>query len=165
MALIRQSFSSTLQNFLAGSAALPVASGGTGATTAADARTALGLGSLATLSSPVPIANGGTGTTTAALAFAAIVSQAESLGNPGYLKLRNGLIVQWGRGTLGANSTGTITYPTAFSSFSICVAGGGTSSVGTADQVRRYGAATTTGAGITNPDDSSNTYEWLAVGV
>lgn len=60
-------------------AALAVANGGTGATTAKAARTALGLGSLATINSPVPIANGGTGATTA----------------PG------------GRNALGAASTGT----------------------------------------------------------
>lgn len=43
--------------------ALPISSGGTGATTAADARNALGLGNT---TGAVPIANGGTGATTAA---------------------------------------------------------------------------------------------------
>lgn len=42
MALVRSTFSSALQTFLAGTAALPVANGGTGATTASAARTALG---------------------------------------------------------------------------------------------------------------------------
>jgi hypothetical protein len=40
--IVRQTFASALQTFLAGSAALPVANGGTAATTAADARIALG---------------------------------------------------------------------------------------------------------------------------
>lgn len=40
-ALVRSSFASALENFLAGTAALPVANGGTGATTASAARTAL----------------------------------------------------------------------------------------------------------------------------
>jgi hypothetical protein len=41
MALVRNSFASALQNFLAGSAPLPLANGGTGATTAPDALTSL----------------------------------------------------------------------------------------------------------------------------
>lgn len=44
---------------------LSVAHGGTGATTAEAARTALGLGTIATQNSPLPVANGGTGATTA----------------------------------------------------------------------------------------------------
>ena len=48
MAIIRQSFSSTLKNFLAGSVALPVTSGGTGGATAEEARVGLGLGGMAT---------------------------------------------------------------------------------------------------------------------
>ena len=47
---------------------VPVSKGGTGATSAAAARTALGLGALATLGSPLPVANGGTGATTAVAA-------------------------------------------------------------------------------------------------
>lgn len=43
-----------------------------GATTAALARTALGLGTIATINSPVPIANGGTASTTAAGAITAL---------------------------------------------------------------------------------------------
>jgi len=46
MAVIRNSFSSSLQNFLKGAAALPVASGGTAGTTPSEARTALGLDAL-----------------------------------------------------------------------------------------------------------------------
>lgn len=42
MSIVRATFSSALQTFFAGSAALPVANGGTGATTASGALTALG---------------------------------------------------------------------------------------------------------------------------
>lgn len=52
---------------------LALANGGTGATTASAARTALGLGTIATVNSPVPIANGGTGATTANAALNALL--------------------------------------------------------------------------------------------
>ena len=48
---------------------LPIANGGTGATTAAGVRNALGLGNT---TGAVPIANGGTGATTAAAARTAL---------------------------------------------------------------------------------------------
>lgn len=108
VAIIRQSFSSTLQSFLAGSAALPVASGGTGATTAADARTALGLGSAAT-ESTVPVAKGGTGATDAAtartnLGVAAAPSVSGSAGT-GKIALGGGFVLTWRDHTVGSGST------------------------------------------------------------
>src|SRR5919109_3212293 len=54
-----------LQGFLP---IVPLTKGGTGATTAAAARTNLGLGSIATVASPVPVANGSTAATDAATA-------------------------------------------------------------------------------------------------
>ena len=47
------------------SSPLAVVDGGTGATTAANARTNLGLGNLATINSPLPVLNGGTGSVNA----------------------------------------------------------------------------------------------------
>lgn len=75
-----------------GDSVVPVANGGTGATTVAGARNALGLGNT---SGAVPIANGGTGATTVAAARNAL-----GLGNTsGAVPLANG-------GT-GANNAGT----------------------------------------------------------
>jgi len=71
MALIRATFSATLEGFLAGTSALGLSSGGTGATTAADARTNLGLGTAAT-ESTMPVAKGGTGVTTITAASVAL---------------------------------------------------------------------------------------------
>ncbi|ATA23549.1 hypothetical protein AWC36_05195 [Brenneria goodwinii] len=52
----------TVATLSAITATVPVARGGTGATTAAQARANLGLGSIAVLNSPLPKANGGSGT-------------------------------------------------------------------------------------------------------
>ena len=68
------------------SGTLPIDKGGTGATSAADARKALGLGALATLASPLPAANGGTGQTSLQAA-----RNAMGLGNTtGALPVANG---------------------------------------------------------------------------
>ena len=64
MTLLRFKNGNSWQNLV-----MPIANGGTGATTVADARKNLGLGSLATINSPLPIANGGTGATTATQAI------------------------------------------------------------------------------------------------
>lgn len=63
MAVIRSTFASALQTFLAGTAALPIANGGTGGTSASAARTALG--ALADTYRDLPVT-----TQTAAFAFA-----------------------------------------------------------------------------------------------
>ena len=56
---------------------IAVADGGTGASTAAGARTNLGLGTISTVDSPVPIANGGTGETNVADVRKALVVPAQ----------------------------------------------------------------------------------------
>lgn len=165
-AIIRQTFSSTLQNFLAGTSALGISSGGTGATTAADARTNLGLGSAAT-ESTVPVAKGGTGATGQAAAFANIAVLASSLSGNGYLKLANGLILQWGVVTVPANSTAVVTYPTAFSSFSRPIPAAVSINNTDASENTGYitGTATTTGFQVRNAENQAFDQPWFAVGV
>lgn len=63
------------------SSVVPIANGGTGATSAAAARAALGLGALATLGSPLPVANGGTGATSASAARENLQLQLSALYN------------------------------------------------------------------------------------
>ena len=124
------------------SGTLPITRGGTGQTTAAGVRNALGLGNT---TGAVPVANGGTGANTVAAAVKALLGSssigsstkplyydgaalkacADSIGGGGivaqlleqngYVKFANGLILQWG--ALAAND-GIVTwiYPIKFTS-------------------------------------------------
>jgi hypothetical protein len=69
-----------------------------------------------TLTNDLPIAQGGTGASTAAAAFANIAVTASSLATTGYIKLTNGLLLQWGQYTsaTSVDTAATITFPTAF---------------------------------------------------
>ena len=82
---------------------VPVSKGGTGATSAAAARSALGLGALATLGSPLPVANGGTEATTADAAR----NNLGLNGQTGYLKAGRGTISDLSRDTLYNLAPGT----------------------------------------------------------
>ena len=184
MAIIRQTFGSGLLTFLAGSSALPVANGGTGATTAAGIRTAAGLGTMATqnassvaitggtiagLSTALAIASGGTGATTATAArdaIGAIGVSVYSLASPGYIKLTNGLIVQWGVATVTMDNPATVTFPTAFTSFCVPVASATALSGSTTNsQNTGYVSHTLTTMSLWNADDRTVSVPWIAVGV
>jgi hypothetical protein len=143
-----------------------VANGGTGASTAANARTNLGLGALATLST-APIANGGTGATTAATAFDAIVAVASSLGSPGYIQLQNGLYIIWGSAFAAANGSTSVSYPSGvnLTSFSIAVCSGvGELSTTAQDNYVAVSSCSTTGFTIWNANIFTNAF-YIAIGV
>lgn len=105
-AVIRQTFSSTLQNFLSGASALGISSGGTGATTAADARTSLGLGTAATREDSYFL--------TPAQAVAQFTSG--SNGNGWWRRYPDGFTIQGGSLTAAKDVYTTGTYPRTFSS-------------------------------------------------
>lgn len=105
-AAIRNSFSTALEGFLNGTAALPITSGGTGAPDAATARTNLGIPAVQ------PIAQGGTGQVTAAAAvdaLGAVRVLAATLANPGYVKFNlpgvGVFMVAWGHFIAAPGST------------------------------------------------------------
>ena len=121
---------------------LPLNNGGTGATTAANARANLGLGNVA-VENILPITKGGTGATNVAAAVKALLGSsaigsstkplyydgatlkacadsiggggivAQLLGQNGYVKFANGLILQWGYATI---KSVTITFPISYTS-------------------------------------------------
>lgn len=147
---------------------LPLTAGGTGATTASGARTSLGLGSLATLSSvsltsnvtgTLPIANGGTGVTTG--------SFAKSLTTSGYQQLPGGLIMQWGELLVTQDGDSTVTWPIAFTTACLqAVCCHGYSFATTQDAGAAIFNLTTTNATIRNGSNSGgpSTMRWMAFG-
>ena len=93
----------------------------------------------------------------------ALTVTASSLANPGYMHLSNGLKFQWGSGSVGTNTTGTVSYPLSFTTFAIPVASGGTSAPSGEGDVVPY-ATGLSSFSIKNSGNSA-TYFWLAVGV
>jgi hypothetical protein len=94
----------------------------------------------------------------------AVNEAATALASPGRLVLTNGLKLQWGTGTLAANTVGTITYPVAFTTFAIPIVSGGDNNTGREGDVVAYGTSLTQ-AQIKNSSGATGTYFWLAVGV
>lgn len=171
-ALIRQCFSTALEGFLSGASGLPVANGGTGATSAANARTNLGLGTVA-VENTVPVAQGGTGGTTAAAALdgiGAIGVTASSLAAPGYIQFNlpgttSVFMVAFGTFTANANGATNVNYAAAFPNASFPVISGVSEYPNTAAQDNSAGIYTATASGFTAYNSgTSATYWYVAVG-
>jgi hypothetical protein len=123
---------------------LPIADGGTGASTASDARTNLGLGTMATQNATAVAITGGTveatftgnltgnvtgdvsgnaGTVTNGVYTTNFTGSNQSLVANGYQKLPGGLILQWGTYTSTSDDTQTFSFPTSFTTSCLFVVG------------------------------------------
>lgn len=71
--------------------------------------------------------------------------------------------LQAGTGSLGANSTDTITFPQAFATRAFCVVGGGDSDSSREGDITGY-AVSTTAASIKNSSGAAGDYCWIALG-
>jgi hypothetical protein len=74
------------------------------------------------------------------------------------------LLIQGGSGSIGGDSTGTITYGTAYSTAPVVIVSGGPSDTASEGSVHNYGTPGTSSASIINTSGLSNTYTWLALG-
>jgi len=90
---------------------------------------------------------------------------ASSLANPGYITFSNGFKVQWGSGSIAANTTTSITYPSAFASFGVCVVSGGPSSTSAEGDIHVTAASGLSSQSLLNSAGSTGYYSYVAVGV
>jgi hypothetical protein len=82
------------------------------------------------------------------------------------VSLGNGdtLVLKGGTGTLGGDSTATLSYGVTFSSAPVVIVSGGPSDTASEGSVHNYGTPGTTSASIINTSGLTNTYTWLALG-
>ena len=90
-------------------------------------------------------------------------------GSPGFISINVQpgvtLTLQWGTGTIGGNSNGSISFATSFDNFGICVISGGSSDTGREGGVDTVGAAGVSSQAIVNNTQAALTYSYIAVGV
>jgi len=89
----------------------------------------------------------------------------QSLSANGYQKLPGGLIIQWGNVTIGANTTGTITWPISFPTAALqgFVSHGASMSTATDAGCSIYNLTTTTAA-VTNGLNATTTLRYFSIG-
>jgi hypothetical protein len=138
-----------------------IANGGTGATTAASARTNLGLGELAVLNNV-----GTTQITNGAVTFEKLLATdwERSLGTSGMARIAGGLLVQWGRvASLNGGATTTVTFPIAFPSactgVQTCV-----NTSGDINEIVQAYSQSTTQVTLRNSNPGTLAVFWLAYG-
>ena len=75
----------------------------------------------------------------------------------------NTVYVQAGTGSIGANTTGTVSYPQSYGTVGFGIANGGPSNTTKSGDVHGYSFGTT-GISICNSSDQTCTYNWISVG-
>ena len=150
------------------SGTLPIVRGGTGATTAAATRNALGLGNT---TGALPIANGGTGATTAANARTGLgLTNTAVSTSAGQFRIGN-LLIQTGMVTItptpNAPTTVAIRFPQAYHTTPNIQATASTSVPGSSVLGVGASAPTTTGfnAVLTRTNSTATGFRWLAIGM
>lgn len=116
-----------------------------------------------TVNASLTVANVLTVTNSVVFATNSFTMGASSVANPGYTRLPNGLLLQWGNVTVNSTS-GTITFPAAFSAvYSISA----TSAANTQQNMPAITAITTTTATVRNANTSNPATAvayWMAIG-
>lgn len=82
------------------------------------------------------------------------------------LTLGNGdtLVVKGGTGTIGGNSTGTLSFGVTFGAAPVVLVSGGPTDTGSEGSIHSTGSASTTQISIINTSGFSSTYNWVAFG-
>ena len=97
----------------------------------------------------------------------AIATAAISKTSNGYVKLGNGLIVQWGRVNISSDTSSTITFPTAFSSstsYTIIKNYQSSHDTEARDREVSFYSQTATKATTWSSKADTNGFSWLAIG-
>ena len=95
----------------------------------------------------------------------ALVDIARSLSTDGYVKMSNGLTLQWGiSGSITGNTAFTITFPTAFSTACAFATNIPTIANSVGQMAPIVTAVSTTTATFFNSTGISNTFRWFAIG-
>jgi hypothetical protein len=96
----------------------------------------------------------------------ALVDIARSLTANGYVKLSNGLIIQWGTtASIAVNSSSVITFPIAFTTL-LCAVGGKFGGIAAQDGGSGILSATNTTVTVYNGDNATAAaVSWIAIGI
>lgn len=102
---------------------------------------------------------------TGSLPASAIFNSSYNSGSSGYVIFNNGFTIQWGTQFISGNGYATVTYPIAFSSYSVCVVSAA-SSVGdnAQDNWPATRLSTRTYAQVKQAADEATTFHWVAMG-